>query len=244
MITARPIRFTADPAAHRRWLGALGATVVTEAPGWTVLAVGSGRVALHQDSEDRPAGLTTLGWEVPDLAGWHAQAEAAGVPGTLGATDHGTAVTVRAADGTRFTVDPLEDAEHPPPTDSSLSVLPIWVTPDVTGARGILQGMGARGRLVADSDVWTDFTLPGGGLAAVHDTDGEREAELAFEYSGDVETLLPRLREVGTEALLIDETYGRTLQVPDPDLPGRTIWINEAQRDLYGYRRTDGQTAV
>lgn len=237
-LTARPIRFTADIAAHRRWLEALGATVVTDAPGWTVLAVGSGRLALHDASEDRPSGLTTLGWEVADLDAWHEHTRDA-VPGTLGEAPHGRAVSVTAPDGTEFTVDPAADPEQPTPDDPALAVLPIWVTQDVDGARGILAAMGARGRLVADSNVWTDYALEGGGLAAVHDTDGEPEVELAFEFDGDVETLIPVLRGVGVEALLIDETYGRTLQVPDPDSPGRTIWINEAQRDLYGYRRMD-----
>ncbi|MCK0112881.1 hypothetical protein MWU75_12095 [Ornithinimicrobium sp. F0845] len=235
-LAARPIRFTADTAAHRRWLETLGATVVTDAPGWTVLAIGSGRLALHAASEDRPAGLTTLGWEVADLDAWHARTRAT-VPGTLGEAPHGRAVTVTAPDGTTFTVDPVAAPEQPAPADPALSVLPIWVTQDVDGARDILRGMGAQGRLVADSNVWTDYTLPGGGMVAVHDTDGEPEVELAFEFDGDVETLIPALREVGVEALLIDETYGRTLQVPDLDNPGRTIWINEAQRDLYGYRR-------
>lgn len=239
MITARPIRFTTDTAAHRRWLEALGATVVTDAPGWTVLAVGSGRIALHAADDTHPAGLTTLGWEVPDLTAWQARAQTAEVPSTVQEMPHGTAAVVTAPDGMTFTVDPAAEPENPAPTDPALSALPLWVTSDVAGARNILEGMGARGRLAADSEVWTDYVLPGGGLAAVHDTDGAPEAELAFEFDGDVESLLPRLRQVGVEALLIDETYGRTLQVPDPDRSDSTIWINEAQRDLYGYRRLE-----
>lgn len=244
MICARPIRFTADLAAHRRYLDALGATRVTTAPGWEVFAVGSGRLALHAASEQQPSGDTILAWEVPDLDAWAERARAAGVPFEIGMTDHGIAATVTAPDGTTFTVDPAAEPEQPAPVDSAFAVLPIWYTSadDVDAARTVVAGLGAVQRVTADSDVWTDFTCPGGGLAAVHATDGERGVELAFEFDGDVETLIPRLTAAGTEPLLIDETYSRTLQLPDPDRPGSMLWINEKQHDLYGYRSAESTT--
>jgi hypothetical protein len=241
MICARPIRFTADLAAHRRYLEALGATRVTTAPGWEVYALGSGRLALHAASDQQPSGDTVLAWEVPDLDAWAQRAQSAGVPFTIGMTDHGIAATVTAPDGTTFTVDPAPEGEEPPPTDTSFAVLPIWYTSagDVEAVRELVTGLGGVQRVTADSDVWTDFACPGGGLAAVHASDDERGVELAFELDGDVETLIPRLEAAGVEPVLIDETYSRTLQLPDPDRPGRMLWINEKQQDLYGYRSAE-----
>lgn len=43
----------------------------------------------------------------------------------------------------------------------------------------------------------------------------------------------------GVEALLIDETYSRNLQIPDPDREGRMIWVNEKQHDPYGYTSSE-----
>lgn len=243
MICARPIRFTHHLAEHRRYLDALGATRVTTAPGWEVFALGSGRLALHAASDQQPPG-DVLGWEVDDLEAWAEQARRDGLPVQIGPTDHGTAGTVTAADGTSFTVDPKAEAEQPAPSDTALAVLPIWYTSasEVEGARAVVRGLGARQRVTADSDVWTDFVCPAGGLVAVHATDEGRGVELGFEFDGDVETLIPTLRSAGVEPTLIDETYSRTLQLPDPDREGRMLWINEKQQDLYGYRSSE-QTA-
>lgn len=240
MIAARPIRFTHDLSAHRRYLEALGATRVTTAPGWEVFALGSGRLALHAASGSQPPG-DALAWEVADLDAWAKQARATGLVFEVGETDHGIAATVTAPDGTTFTVDPAADAEEPAPTDSGLAVLPIWYTDaaHVESSRQVLRDLGAVQRVTADSDVWTDFTCPAGGLAAVHAADAERGTELGFEFTGDVEALIPTLRAAGVEPVLIDETYSRTLQLPDPDRAGRMLWINEKQQDLYGYSSTE-----
>lgn len=241
-LVARPIRFTADLGAHRRYLQALGATRVTTAPGWEVFALGSGRVALHAASNDQPSARTILAWEVPDLQAWAAEAKAAGLEFVIGETNHGIAATVTAPDGTTFTVDPAPTAEEPAPSEDSLSVLPIWYTEptDVAAASQVLTGLGAVQRITADNDVWTDFVCPGGGLVAVHAADTGPGVELGFEFDGDVESLIPVLREAGVEPVLIDETYSRTLQIPDPDREGAMLWINEKMQDLYGYRVADG----
>ncbi len=118
-------------------------------------------------------------------------------------------------------------------------MLPIWVTDQVHAARDVLLGIGAVARIAADSGVWSDFSFDGGGLAAVHRAEQGAEpaadVELAFEYDGDVEELVPVLQAAGVAAMLIDETYSRTLQLADPDRDGSAIWINQRQADLYGY---------
>lgn len=239
MITARPIRFTADLPAWRELLGALGATLLTDTDGWTVYAVGSGRLALHAASEARPSGLTILGFEVTDLDAWAAAATQAGAPMVIEETEHGTAGTVTAGDGTTFTLDPATPAEEDAPTGSSLLVLPIWYTHDTEAARSVIEALGARTRIAGDNGVWIDFTCAGGGLVAVHraDTVG---VELGFEFAGDVESLIPAVQQTGATATLIDESHNRTLRITDPDLPGRELWVNEEQTDLYGYRVVQG----
>ncbi|GAA1157650.1 hypothetical protein [Ornithinicoccus hortensis] len=239
MITARPIRFTDDLPAWRELLGAVGATTVSDADGWTVYAVGSGRLALHAASEEWPNGLTTLGFEVDDLDAWAASAAEAGAPVVVGEAAHGRAGTVTAGDGTTFTVDPAETARDEAPADPALMVLPIWYTPQSEEARRILGTLGIRERITGDNGVWTDLTCDGGGLVAVHraDTVG---VELGFEYAGDIEALIPLVERSGRTPALIDESHNRTLRIPDPDRPDRDLWVNEEQRDLYGYRVVGG----
>lgn len=236
MITARPIRFTDHLDHHQRVLDAVGARVLVEAPGWFVYALGSGRLALHQANERQPSGMTTLAFEVPDLEAWSAATRERGLEHRVGETDHGTAGIVTAPDGTGFTVDPVDHllpAGDPAP---GLAVLPIWYTPDTDSALEVLTGVGAERRLSGDDGIWHDLTCPGGGLVAVHH-DENVGVDLAYEYDGDVEDLGTLLHAAGIEATLIDESYARTLRLPDPDRPGREIWVNEAQRDLYGYRK-------
>lgn len=240
MIAARPIRFTGHLDTHRRILTALGATVVTDAPGWVVYAVGSGRLALHQapssdpHTGERSSGDTVLGFETEDLDGAVAAAQAAGVDIRIEQTEHGRAGVVRAADGTTFTIDSMAPAETAAPQDTRLAVMQIWYTTDTATARAVVTGIGARPRITGEDGIWADFRCETGGLAAVHRA-GEVGVELAYHYAGDVEALTPVLARAGVTARLIDETYGRTLRIPDPDRDAE-IWINEKQADLYGYR--------
>lgn len=233
-LTAQPIRFTADLPAWQRLLEALGARLILGRPGWLVYAVGSGRVALHQASDEQPPG-TALAFStttpVPDAV---TTAAAAGVPISLGRPDHGEAGMVSAPDGTAFTLDaPTPVEQDGPPADPRLLVLPIWYGPDTAMIRDVLQGVGARPRLVADDGIWTDLTCEGGGLVAAHRADAAA-LELAFEWDGDVEEALALLTDAGVRATLIDETYSRTVQVEDPD-GIKEVWINERQSDHYGY---------
>lgn len=239
-LTSRPIRFTADLPAWRHLVETLGGRLLLERPGWLVYALGSGRLALHQTNEDQPPG-TALAFETSTpIPAAVQQVAARGIPITLGHPDHGEAGIVSAPDGTRLTLDsptPVETSRHggDPAPDPRLSVLAIWYGPDPVMIRRTLEGLGARPRLVGDDGTWTDLTCPGGGLVAAHRADAPG-TELALEWEGDVEDALALLTGAGIEAVLIDETYSRTVQITDPD-GGSTIWVNERQTDLYGYTR-------
>ncbi|QFG69833.1 hypothetical protein [Ornithinimicrobium pratense] len=238
--TPRPIRFTADLPGWQRILQTLGGTLISEHPGWLVYQLGGGRVALHAAHPDQPAGTTTIAIETPvELEQAVAEAAAHGVPVTLEDSDHGPAGHVRAADGTFLWLDaPTPVAVEATrgggeATRPELSVLPIWYAVDTAMPRAVLEGLGARPRIVGDAGTWADFTFDGRGLAAVHGAD-ESGTELSFEWAGVVEDAQALLTAAGIDCLLIDETYSRTLQVADPD-GGKRIWINERQTDLYGY---------
>lgn len=114
-----------------------------------------------------------------------------------------------------------------------VSVLPLWMTPTVDEAAQIMIRLGLGPRLRSDSGEWADFS-GAHGLAAVHREESP-QVVLAFE-SADLDPLAARLRTSGLRGDIVDENYGRSLRIDDPD-GGEEIMVNETIRDLYGYRR-------
>lgn len=257
MILTRPVRFTHDMAAHRLLFGALGGRCLADYGDWVVYGFDHGRLALHTADDEFPTGLTTFGFETSDLDALAAAAAGAAPPGVSIAVEdapHGRAVVVRCADGITFTVDPLtgEPSTAAPSRttgEAAVSVAPLWFTQDTATAAQTLTALGARPRIGAESGGWTDLHTDAG-LVAVHAAGSAETAQdtasappawtsLGFEYAGNIDDLLEPLRDAGIGATVIDESYGRSLRLPDPDLPAEQIWINEEQRDLYGYRRLE-----
>lgn len=260
MIVSRPVRFTDSMDAHRRLLEALGGHILSDFGTWVVYALAHGRVALHGADDTSPAGSTMLGFEADDLHLVATSAQAAAPRGTrirVTEATHGTAAMVTTADGLQFTVDALTiDPDHASPEPESptqdqasaaaaddvpragqVSVLPLWLTAQPDQAAETLAALGARERIRSESGDWVDFRADAG-LVAVHRHDST-EVALSFEYTGEVDELLEPLQQAGFEASVIDEAFGRTLRIPDPDLPDAEIWINQTQSDLYGYRRAE-----
>jgi hypothetical protein len=62
------------------------------------------------------------------------------------------------------------------------------------------------------------------------------EVVLSFEYTGDVRELQTRFERSGRVALVVDENYGYSLRISDPN-GGDDIWVNQQQDDLHGYHR-------
>lgn len=248
MIGVRPIRFTANTEQFRPIWTALGAVTVVDAEGWTVHQFGSGRIALHHADAAQARtspGATTLAFEVDALDPWVDQVRAARpeLDLTVEEFGHGRSALVAGPDGLVIQIDSREDGEEVKDVTvatvaTGVSVLPIWYTSDTEAAARTLEALGARRRIVSDSGNWIDLVCPGGGLVAVHHGD-VTEAVLAFEYDGNVEELSPALTHGGVDAVLIDETYARSLRVPDPE-HGERIWINEKQTDLYGFTLAGG----
>lgn len=238
MLRVRPIHFTSRMAEYRKLLTGLGLTVATDNNGYTEFDAGSGRIAIHSaDPGSAEDGTTSLGFEIRDLDEFIRRTKEAGTTAEVYEAGHGTAARIAAGDGLVFLCDPAPEDTTPDGTvDPDLSVLPLWMTPDVDGARKVLGGIGARPRIIADAGTWADYSAKNGGLIAAH-YDEKVHVLMAFEYNGALETLQNRLAEAGINAAIIDENYGRSLRLPNPD--GGEIWVNRKQLDLHGYTRAE-----
>lgn len=263
----QPIRYTADPAGIARLLTTLGAVPLEQGPDRSVFGLASGRVALRRadagDPEQR-SGATDLAFLASDLPAAETrlrQADLTVRPMDIGV---GQLLAVRAADGLTFTVGGLSESPDATPgtapadtgtaADSAaaavpgapggISVLPLWMTPDMTGAVAALLAVGLHERLTSDNGAWVDLSAgAAGGLVAAHllevgaDPSARPYVTLSFEFDGDPEVLAEHLQRNGFDASVLDENYSRVVIVPDPDDPDRQIWLNQAQQDLYGYQR-------
>ncbi|GAB3272129.1 VOC family protein [Arthrobacter pigmenti] len=238
MLRVRPIHFTSRMADYRKLLTGLGLSVSVDNDGYTEFDAGSGRMAIHAaEAGAADDGTTALGFEIRDLDEFIRRTNAAGTKAEVFEAGHGTAARIAADDGVVFLCDPAPESTTPEAApDPDLSVLPLWMTPDVNSARKILGDIGARPRIIADAGTWVDYSARNGGLVAAHQ-DGTTEILLAFEYDGALETLQDRLAGTGIEATIIDENYGKSLRLPDPD--GGEIWVNQKQSDLHGYTRAE-----
>jgi len=123
-----------------------------------------------------------------------------------------------------------------------MRVRPVRFTDDVAAMRRFLEALGLRPRIASDNGGWVDFLTKDGGGAALHDaataTSGYRagETSLSFESEEPLEVVRDRLHAAGfADADIVDEAYGRTLVVTDPD--GVRVSVDEVQEDLYGYHQ-------
>lgn len=246
----QPIRFTSSPDAWLHLLDAFGASVVVDADGWHVRALGAGRVAVHAVPPGDPRdGDTALRFASEDLdaelARLHGPVTTAGVVVEDGHAEHGREVTVTAPDGMVLAIDTIDTIDsRAPGADGAPAVLALWMTPDAPGGADLLAALGLRPRIRSAVGDWHDFTAPGagvdrdahdGGLVAAHTEEAAPSCVLSFEHD-DVAALASRLEAAGIAPAIIDEAYGRSLRVPSPD-GGAEIWVNETQTDLYGYLR-------
>lgn len=258
-LVVRPVVFTTTPQAWLELLRALGAEQLVTADGWWVLRTDNGRVAVHTATAGDPlAGVTRLGFETPDLDAFLAaragDIRGAGAHVSLEQAGHGPTVAIRAADDMELFIDPLTPDPHaggpratgqlePARQESaqqSPAIEPIWYTPQVDHARAVLEAIGLRTHIISEAGRWVQL-LGESGQQAVHIAD-DTGTVMAFEHP-DVEELQRLLSSAGIAADLIDENYGRSLRLPHPELPDldARLWVNEVQRDLYGYRKLSAQ---
>ena len=229
-VTIQQILFTAKTAEWHRLAGALGLTPPHEpTPAWGEFD-GDGVLAVHHTNEEHVPGRVGIHLLVDDLDEVaRAVSDFDAARGTLEGL--GEILTVRAASGVAVTVSAGARAAR----SGEVAVLPIWFQADLDEPRRILEALGLRPRIVSDRGGWVELVADGGGLVALHHGDEPRTG-VSFLASGDLDALASRLRGAGLDAAVIDESYARTIRVPDPD-GGEEIWINGIQEDLYGYTR-------
>jgi hypothetical protein len=240
-LTVRPITFTTVPDAWLAVLHALGGKSLVDDDDWHVVAFASGRVAVHAVRQGDPlAGTQVLGFETDDV---DAVAAATGRPVDVDADGPGIAVT--GADGLSFRIHaatPDEDVATgaaQPTTAQPTAVLPLWYSPDVADAVATLERLGLRRRIASDAGTWVDLAAPDGGLVAAHRAE-RSSVQISFEHP-DVRALAVALEAAGVGSTVVDENYGFSLRVPNPDAAigahstGSEIFVNQTQRDLYGY---------
>lgn len=122
-----------------------------------------------------------------------------------------------------------------------MRIRPVRFTKNVAAMRRFLEALGLQARISSEDGGWVDFTIDSVGMAALHDATtvatgyGPGQTSLSFEADEPLEPLQDRLVAAGfTDAHIVDEAYGRTLFVTDPD--GVWVTIDGRQTDLHGYR--------
>ncbi|MFJ7213227.1 VOC family protein [Amycolatopsis sp. NPDC098790] len=112
-----------------------------------------------------------------------------------------------------------------------MRVLPIRYTSDVEALQRFYTTLGLETGPTSRPGGWVELPADGGTLA-VHKGDRPGRCELAFETDEPLEDVQERLQNAGYEpGPVIDEGFGRSLRIDDPD--GVPVQINAYERDLY-----------
>jgi len=115
-----------------------------------------------------------------------------------------------------------------------LTVLPIRYVADVEASRRFYAGLGLRLDAAESLDVFALLRADAGGLG-VHDAAASKgrapgAVELGFTTDERLEDLAARLTADGYQPELVDENFGRSLRITDPD--GVTLQIQEIDPDV------------
>jgi catechol 2,3-dioxygenase-like lactoylglutathione lyase family enzyme len=111
--------------------------------------------------------------------------------------------------------------------------MPIRYTTDVAAMTRFYEALGLEVGSVSRPGGWIELPAEGG-MLAVHRSSGDDvgRCELAFEADEPLDDVAARLRAAGfAPGPVIDEGFGHSLRVPDPD--GVWVQINRYDRDLY-----------
>ncbi|MGB4136524.1 MAG: hypothetical protein WA971_08165 [Microbacterium sp.] len=229
--TVQQIVYTNAPEHWHALAAAFGLVApYPPSPEWAEF-IGDGVLAVHRATPGHPAGRVDVNLLVDDL---DAAERALRGHDVVRSVMEGVGEMLTVTAGLTFGVFP--GAEQ---TGGELVVQPIWFHDDIAGAREALEALGLRVGIASDDGGWIELRAAGGGSVGVHAASGRAEGDgagwgLSFLYSGDLDALAARLRDADVAASVVDESYGRTIRLPDPD-GGADIWINGPQTDLYGY---------
>lgn len=247
-LTVQPIHFTADHAAWKEFYLGLGLRETSaDAPFLTVLAAGSGQLLLAEvPAGSQLDGVRLVEFTVPELETHAVALEAAGVPVHRVGLAERAAIAVDLPQGRLHICQSAIGAGAAPFDPAGLNLGALLYAPAemVAPGAGALAPYGLTPRIASDSGGWTD--LVGNGLFAFHDGDLRTVANDApnqpvvsvLGETGDLTALAGQVEGRGLEARIIDEAYGRSLRVIQPD--GEELYVNESMQDLYGYHRIVG----
>ncbi|WP_191089746.1 VOC family protein [Nesterenkonia ebinurensis] len=246
-LTVQPIHFTSDYAIWREFYLKLGLHPTTaNDPMVTILAADSGQLMLAEVPADhRLDGVRLVEFTVPDV---DAHAEALEKAGTAAPR-----VQLAHRDQSNIALDLPQGRVHIgqhlttagatlfDPAGLNIGALLYCPTEMVAAGAQQLAPYGLSPRIASDNGGWTDLT--GNGVLAFHDSELHTVSNDApnqpvvqvFGETGDVVGLASDLEDRGQEATVIDESYGRSLRVTQPD--DQQLYINETMDDLYGYHR-------
>lgn len=220
MLRARPTHYTSHPEQWGALLQALGLVKTVDDGAWREYDAGSGRVAVGSVDHGHPLdGSTIFGVEAGNLEEFARRTEEAGTQAEIHRTPDGTTVRISTEDGFEFFAFPARRAMDgtwatSTEADPALTVVASWVSPFVGLAANDLRNIGARPR-TEDDESATFTTKNGGILQIIHGADATN-GDLAFEYDGDLEPLLARLKTADIEARISDDV----LYVANPDAAG------------------------
>jgi catechol 2,3-dioxygenase-like lactoylglutathione lyase family enzyme len=112
-----------------------------------------------------------------------------------------------------------------------MRVLPIRYCLDEASTR-FYRALGLELGAATRPGSWVELPAAAGILALHRSSEDAGDCELAFEADEPLEAVAARLADAGFPAEpILDESYGRSLRVRDPD--GVYVQVNENDRSLY-----------
>jgi catechol 2,3-dioxygenase-like lactoylglutathione lyase family enzyme len=113
-----------------------------------------------------------------------------------------------------------------------MRVLPIRYCADVEASTRFYRALGLELGSATRTGGWVELPAAAGALALHRAGADAGECELAFEADEPLEAVAARLTAAGYRPEpILDEAYGRSLRVTDPD--GVPVQVNENDRTLY-----------
>ncbi|WP_298039987.1 hypothetical protein [uncultured Microbacterium sp.] len=228
MTVVQQILYTGEPRSWWRLADALGLVAPVEPDAEWAEFHGDGVLAIHPVTPEHAAGDVDIHLIVADLDAAASALDAFDTE-TLTMDGIGEMIVVHAASGISISVSDGAAQRGV----GRIAVQPLWFQQDLTEPRAILEALGFRTGIQADSGGWAEM-LCDGGVIGLHM--GEPRIGLSFEARGDLDALAASLRGAGIAASIVDEAFTRTIRLPDPD-GGDDVWINGVQHDLHGYHR-------
>ncbi|MCG7429750.1 hypothetical protein [Dermacoccus nishinomiyaensis] len=239
-VAVRQIVFTGYVERWSDLARALGGDPVVTSPEYAEFEMsGGGLLGVHAASDEAPTGSCALQVVVADLDAARGALAAVGVGGTMVTGDFGRVLDVhRGPAGPDVAV---VEGRVPtgPRRPGALMVTPLSLVGEIDTTVTAFEALGLHPVLRSDAGTFVEMVAAGGGEVLVHE--GEGGAALSFQIDAldDLERLC---REAGVEVEIVDETYGRTALISAPD--GPRVWVNERQRDFYGYERLADAASV